>query len=394
MKITITTPGRFPPAFLAAQYHESRGELSRIISPVPVARSRRYGVPDNRNLGLAPLGAWNTAFQRWSPLTLRAAHQRVFSAAFDETASHLLGDCDVVDAWCTTALRTIRAAHRRGLPAVLEAASAHVVTQAEILDEECRRFGSRSERAVTSRAVTERTLAEYREADVIVVMSSFARRTFIEQGVREAKIVVVPCGSAPSPPPPRRDHDGVPRVLFVGGFSLRKGLPYLLEAFRRVRSPAELRLVGRPNPALIRRIGGLPPGATVAGEKTGADLDAEYAAADVFVLPSVEDGWGLVTTEAMMAGLPVIVSDAAGSAEIVRDGANGFVVPSRGIDALADRLETLLADAALRRRMGAAARSTAEARTWQTYGDERHDLVYRRLLGLPREESRAHAAAA
>jgi glycosyltransferase involved in cell wall biosynthesis len=82
----------------------------------------------------------------------------------------------------------------------------------------------------------------------------------------------------------------------------------------------------------------------------------------------------------MAAGLPVIVSDHAGSAEIVRDGVNGFVVPARDVDALAARMNALLADAELRARMGAAARETAASRTWDTYGEERTRLVYEPLL--------------
>jgi glycosyltransferase involved in cell wall biosynthesis len=100
----------------------------------------------------------------------------------------------------------------------------------------------------------------------------------------------------------------------------------------------------------------------------------------VFVLPSVEDGWGLVTNEAMRAGLPVIVSDHAGSAEIVRDGVNGFVVPARDVDALASRMALLLGDRELHARMGEAARATAASRTWETYGDDRRALVYEPLL--------------
>jgi glycosyltransferase involved in cell wall biosynthesis len=171
-----------------------------------------------------------------------------------------------------------------------------------------------------------------------------------------------------------------PRVLFVGGCSLRKGIPYLVEAFRRIGAPATLRLVGRTNEALFRRIGGLPRGVEAVGPKTGAALAAEYAAADVFVLPSVEDGWGLVTNEAMSAALPVIVSDHAGSAEVVRDGINGFVVPARDVDALAARITLLLGDAELRARLGGAARATAAARTWEAYGDERRALVCEPLL--------------
>ncbi len=392
MKISITTPAKFPAAFAAARYSEARGELSRIISPVPVARSRRFGVSDERSIGLSGLGAWNYVFQHWGPRALQQQHQLAFSAAFDEAASRLIGDCDVVNAWCSTALRTIRAAHRRGIPAVLEVASAHIESQAELLRDEFARYGAESDRAIITPGVITRTLREYEEADAIIVTSSFVRRTFIERGLPASKIAVVPYGIDPSPSPPVRTERSIPRVIFVGGCSLRKGIPYLIEAFRRIQTPATLRLVGRTDQALFRRIGGLPPNVGAIGPKTGVDLAAEYAAADVFVLPSIEDGWGLVTNEAMSAGLPVIVSDHAGSAEIVRDGVTGFVVPARDVDVLAARLEMLLADADLRRRMGTAARATVEARTWETYGDERRDQVFMPLLGVKKAWAVASAA--
>jgi glycosyltransferase involved in cell wall biosynthesis len=398
MKITITTPAKFPAAFAAARYHERRGELVRIVSPVPRPRSRRLGVSDQHSSGIAALGAWNYAAQRLAPRSWQQTHQLAFSAAFDEAASRMIGDCDVVNAWCTTALRTIRAAHRRGILAVLEVASAHIEAQEEILREEFARYGSDVDRAVITPGVVQRTLQEYDEADRIVVTSSFVRRTLVARGVDASKIAVVPYGidaTSAAARTLRRPGSTVRplRVLFVGGCSLRKGIPYLVEAFRRIETPGTLRLVGRTNEALFRRIGGLPANVEAVGQRSGADLAAEYAAADVFALPSVEDGWGLVTNEAMSAGLPVVVSDHAGSAEIVREGVNGFVVPARDVNALAQRLDTLLAGADLRVRMGTAARATAEARTWETYGDERRNLVYEPLMAATGKQA-ARAAAA
>lgn len=394
MKVTITTPAKFPAAFAAARFHESRGELERIVSPVPNARSTRFGVSSEHRHGLAPLGAWNYAAQRFAPPPLRQTHQLAFSAVFDEAASRMLGSCDVVNAWCSTALRTIRAAQRRGIPAVLEVASAHIEAQAELLREEFDCFGHDIDRAVVTPSVVARTVQEYAETDRIIVTSAFVRRTFVARGVPASKIAVVPYGIDPAPAPQARPVRKVPRALFVGGCSVRKGVPYLVEAFRKLDVAAELRLVGRRNDALFARIGGLPPNVQAAGPKTGIDLAHEYASADVFVLPSVEDGWGLVTNEAMNAGLPVVVTENCGSAEIVEDGVNGFVVPARDADALAARLALLLSDADLRARMGAAARATAEGRTWETYGIDRHRLVYAPLLGLPSAGEEHDASAA
>jgi glycosyltransferase involved in cell wall biosynthesis len=392
MKIAITAPAKFPAAFRAARYHEGRGELASIISPVPVARSRRFGVSDARNRGIAMLGAWNLAVQRYAPRAMQQHHQLAFSAAFDAIAARMIAGCDAVNPWCSTALHTIRAAHRRGLPAVLEVASAHIEAQAELMRGEYRRFGGDIDRAVITPGVVARTVAEYAEADAIIVTSSFVKRTLAARGVEEGKIAVVPYGFDPAPAMPERGDAHTPRVLFVGGCSLRKGIPYLVDAFRALDAQATLRLVGRPNDALFERIGGLPPNVVATGPRSGAALAAEYASADIFVLPSVEDGYGLVTNEAMSAGLPVIVSNHAGSAEVVRDGENGFVVPARDAAALVDRLSVLVRDATLQRRMGESARATALARTWNTYGDERNAQVYARLI--PRSQREASRAAA
>lgn len=390
MSVTITTPAKFPPAFHAARFHEDYGDLKRIVSTVPPSRLAPYALPRARIVAMTPLGAWNRLAQRFAPPSMRSRHQLAFSAAFDAAASRSIGGSDVVNAWCSTALRTIRAAHRRGVPVVLEAASAHVIAQAAILREEHRRW--RLPEPPISDGVLARTVAEYAEADVIAVMSSYSKQTFIERGVPESKLVVVPCGVDLPPAVARAPHDGPPRVLFVGGVTVRKGVPYLLEACRGLKTEATLRIVGAPDARLIAHLGGLPTNAALAGRRTGAALAAEYAAADIFVLPSVEDGFGLVTVEAMAAGLPVIVTARAGSAEGVDDGVNGYVVPAADARALARRIDDLVSDARLRSEMGRRARASLEGRSWADYGRLRDEKLYAPLRA--RQPGRLHAVAA
>jgi glycosyltransferase involved in cell wall biosynthesis len=153
-----------------------------------------------------------------------------------------------------------------------------------------------------------------------------------------------------------------------------------------------LRLVGTPDRALFDALGGVPPRTDVVGSRTGRALADEYAAADIFVLPSVEDGFGMVAAEAMAAGLPVIVSDCAGSAGVVEDGVSGFIVPARDAAALAGRIDDLVRDAALRRRLGAAGHSSVRSRSWDAYGRERAEAVWRPLIDIT--ERRANAVAA
>jgi glycosyltransferase involved in cell wall biosynthesis len=399
MKVSVSVSGKFSPGYLWAAYLERHGMLERMLTPVPYQRGAQFGVSRERTHTLWPIGGANWTMQHVAPAALQPLNQIAVSAAYDEAASRMLGDCDVFNGWASMSLRSIRAARRRGIPSVLTLASAHIVTQTELLEEEARRWDL--DVPGTHPAVIARTVREYEEADVLAAPSEFVRRTLIEQRVPASKIRVVPWGVYPVGTAVRglkaratEGAAGVPlRVLFVGEVGLRKGVPYLLDAFRRLQTPATMRLVGRQDARFMRALGRLPDGVTAVGVKTGDALAAEFAAADVFVLPSVEDGYGVVTTEAMAAGVPVIVSENCGSADAVQDGANGFVVPSRDSDTLRERLDTLLADDALRARMSEAAASSVRGWSWEESGDAHVREIYAPLLGVDPVEATIDRAA-
>jgi glycosyltransferase involved in cell wall biosynthesis len=104
-------------------------------------------------------------------------------------------------------------------------------------------------------------------------------------------------------------------------------------------------------------------GVVFAGFKNQKELPSLYAAADVLVVPSLSEAWGLVVNEAMCFGLPVIVSDRVGAAvDLVREGENGFIFPVGDIDRLAEDLSSVLRDSDLRRRLGQ--RSREKIRRW------------------------------
>jgi glycosyltransferase involved in cell wall biosynthesis len=166
----------------------------------------------------------------------------------------------------------------------------------------------------------------------------------------------------------RAEHslgDG-PLVLYVGRFVAEKGVDVLLEAWRSVAT-ATLVLVG-DGPLALRAAG--TPGVRVIGTVPRDRLAAAYASAEFAVLPSIptprfREPWGLVCNEAMHQGRPMIVSDAVGAAAagLVRDGETGLVVPAADAGALAGAIGSLLAEDALRRRLGAAARDAVSSFT-------------------------------
>lgn len=349
-----------------------------MVTGTPFGRLAPYDLPRERVMSLSPFGVWNQGFWRYGPHALRPWHQVAFAHSFDRVTSRLLDDCDIFNGWASTSLLSLRAMQRRGTPTVIQTGSAHIRWQQRILAEELARVGLRGE--LVRPSLVERTVQEYEEADAVVVPSEFARRTFAEEGIDPAKVAVVR-ETVPSQPAPAPDHRSkvVPQILFVGHADVRKGFPYLLEAFRQLRSNAVLRVVGHQSAALMAALQPLPDRVELVGPRPHAALQAEYAAADVFVLPSVEDGFGLVVAEAMSAGLPVVVSENVGSAELIEEGVSGFVVPARDARSLADRLSHLLEDAELRRRVGLRAREAAVGRSWEDYGADL-DAAHRGVL--------------
>jgi glycosyltransferase involved in cell wall biosynthesis len=155
--------------------------------------------------------------------------------------------------------------------------------------------------------------------------------------------------------PVRPNEDDV-AILSVGRLAAEKGLDVLVRAIART-ADARLRVIvagsGPEERRLMRLAEQLGVRLTIRGDLSEDALAEEYAAADVFALLSLRETWGVVVNEAAASGLPLVLSDRVGAAyDLLRDGENGFVVSSRDVDAAAEALSKLAADAKLRRRMG------------------------------------------
>jgi glycosyltransferase involved in cell wall biosynthesis len=154
----------------------------------------------------------------------------------------------------------------------------------------------------------------------------------------------------------------LPVILFVGKLLPKKGPADLLEAFGRVtkRTQAALLYVGdgplrAELEAAVRRL--VHPNVAFVGFRNQSELPRFYAMADIFVVPSRFEPWGLVLNEAMCFGLPIVASDRVGaSRDLIRDGENGFIFPAGDVAILEGHLERLLTDGVLRSRMGHASR--------------------------------------
>ncbi len=238
--------------------------------------------------------------------------------------------------------------------------------------------------------LAERTWARFTGA--IICVAEHVRREALRMHIgRPEQFYVVHNGVDPAlwatdRRPPEPETGEACTVLMVGRLKPPKDPATLIEAWRRVGGPHRLLFVGdgplrSPAEALARR-NGLSDRIAFLGART--DVPVTLRQADIFALSSAQEGLPLAVIEAMMSGVPVVASDVGGIAEAVVDGLTGFVVPPRDPAALAGALQRLLADPALRARMGAAAharalqRFTAERMVTQTAA------VYEHVLGVGR----------
>ncbi|MCS7179000.1 MAG: glycosyltransferase family 4 protein [Anaerolineae bacterium] len=344
-----------------------RGMLQRLLcgafrpTEIPRENIRAVGLPDRALRKLASLDSTGWLWHLQAVL-------------YDFWASRHLEPADVFHVWGNYGLRSIQRARGMGMVTVVERANSHSVYQARLLQEEYARWGLFFHFV---QAAIDRSLVEMATADYVLIPSEFVRQSFIEQGFPEKKLVQIPFGVETHRFRPSERRSSHPfRVLFVGQVGIRKGVPYLLEAWRRLGwQDAELWLVGRVLPEcrpLLQRYRGLP-GLHLMGYQS--DPVEAYQQADIFVFPSIEEGSALVTYEALACGLPVVTTPNAGS--VVRNGVEGFIVAIRDVEALAERMERLRTDERLRQEMGKAARARAEEFPWERYGDRLADTVMR-----------------
>lgn len=216
----------------------------------------------------------------------------------------------------------------------------------------------------------QRRLQDLEWADRVLVPSEHIAGTLNANGVAADRIAVVPYAADTRRfrPDPCKRHTSSCTFLFAGGINQRKGIKYLLEAWRRIRRPNwRLQLLG----ALPSDPAPLAPyrdDFEWLGRVGHADVPEIMARADVFVFPSLFEGSAVVTYEALACGLPCVVTAESGA--VARDGREGFLVPIRDIEALADRMARLGDDPELRAVQAIAARARAEQFDWPRYHEQ------------------------
>jgi glycosyltransferase involved in cell wall biosynthesis len=309
------------------------------------------------------------------PAKLDSALRRFTHDAFSaRLAKRIPEGTDVLIGLSSFCYEAILEAKRRGIHTIVDHGSLHEASERTILMKESEKFGFRLSGNSAQDWLIKKEDKEFRAADNVFAMSNVAKRTLVEHGIAPEKIFVNRCGVSLVHFYPCGKCDNVFRIIHCASVIPRKGLHYLLQAFRELALPnAELWAIGPTRDmledanfhTLVRRLS--TPDVVFKGPVPQKQLAALFSQGSVFVLPSLADGFGLVVTQAMACGLPVIVSDMTGAADLVREGENGFVIPAGEAEALKQRLQFLYDHPELCGEMGRRAQCTAG--TWDEYGN-------------------------
>ncbi len=384
MRIALSTPGKFHTFDLARELH-SRGALAAVFTGYPSFKLKNENVPQEmiRTFPWLQSSYMAFPFRQHLPNSVIRQWEHLTATTFGNWVAKSLPKCDLYVGLSGSSLPAGKSAHSQGAAYVCDRGSADIRVQDQLLREE-HALWDMPFAGIDARTIA-REEAEYAEADLVTVPSIFAYRSFVEQGIPAEKLRLLPYGVNVS----RFQPVAVPAterfdVLFVGAMSLQKGIQYLVQAYQKINHPNKsLTFVGAPSQELIQmlKMRNLWPADTkVLGHVPQTELKNIMSRSHVLVLPSVQDGFGMVMAQAMACGCPVIASRNTGGEDLFTDGDEGYIVPIRDVNALAERLQQLADEPEQRAAMGQRALGRVQTLGgWSNYGEKAMEIYVKAL---------------
>jgi len=310
-----------------------------------------------------------------------ALHDYIVSRRLKEFA----GEIDIIHVWPRGARQTIEAAKKFGIPTVLERCNAHTRYAYEVVQKECERLSvalPSGHESAFNEDVLRVEEKEFRSADRLLCPSDFVVKTFVEKGFPPEQLVRHTYGFDEKTYYPSYEPRGAKNgltMLFVGVCAVRKGVHYALEAW--LRSPASetgtFLIAGEFLPAYREKLAPMlaHPSVQVLGHRN--DVPELMRNSDILILPSIEEGYGLVVAEAMGSGCVPLVSDAC--TEICSHMNTGLVHQVGDVNTLTQHITLLHKDHELLENLRHASLEVASVNTWTAAGAKLLD-VYRDVI--------------
>lgn len=397
MKIAIAAGGRFH-AFHLAQQLEKRNSLEKLFTFYYVSNDKK-DISQNLvcNSKINQLLDYLFSRLRLSKFIKRSDFFVLNDNLFDYWLSRKIKkipQLDIFVGWAHYCLKSFENIRKTGAKIIIESGSCHILEQLKLLQEEYDKFGIKFH--PVHKKNIEKMLFEYEQADYIMTISNFVYNSFLKQGVPAKKLLKVTCGIEVEYFLDQSNKliktDDKFRVICVGLLGLRKGIPYLLDAWEKLNLPVEnteLLLVGNVQQDLNQVLKNLkiPKNVIFYGSTNKKTLAQLYKNSSLFVLPSIEDGFGMVIGEAMATGLPVICTTNTAGQDLIEDKKHGFIIPPQNSNILAEKILWCYKHKDESVQMGKVGQQHVKQFSWDNYGENVFQ-TYEALIGLKSGVSR------
>jgi len=374
MKIKLITIGRFHHFHLARQLHKFK-LLDEIYSGYPKFKLRdEYGIPKNKIKTYpyyqVPCLFYLKHLNEFLPKIRHYLSNLAHKSLSDKVAKNI-GEANILISSSGSGLEAGKKIKKSSGKFICDRGSTHILFQKETLKEEYKKlnipFNEMSDDYI------DREINEYDEADIISVPSTFSLNTFLEKGFDRKKLFLNAYGVDLQrfKPLPRIKSDKF-KVLYVGNLSVGKGIFYLLDAFKKLNyKKKELTLIGPIQKNIKKKIEKyFSENIKYLSIIKNNQLNKYYSNADVYVQPSIDEGFGLVIAEALACGCPIIATENTGAPDLFNNNNEGFIIKPRSVEKIYEKLEQLADDENLRKRMSTNALiKTKKIGGWNEYGD-------------------------
>jgi glycosyltransferase involved in cell wall biosynthesis len=369
MKVSISVGGRFHAFYLAKSLQEA-GYLHKLVTSYPKFEVKRYGIKSNK---ISTVVSKEIIERTWKKITKKPLSNIFMCNWYDKLAAYQIPiDSDVYIIWSGFALHTIHKIKKQNPRAIiiLERGSAHIAEQAKLLEKSIKK-------SVIEQAIIDKEIAEYQIVDIISTISLFAQKSFIANDFLVNKIFVNNMGVDLQEFPfynrklKRQNESFV--VGYAGIMSARKNVKGLINAVNILVEQGlniQLLLVGGIDNTSFDENLLKQTFVDYRSSYPQNKLHEAYKQMDLFVINSIEDGFGMVILQAMATGLPIIGTTNTGAPDVVQNDYSGFIIPIDDDKILAEKIAYLYHNREKCLEMGINANKTTQnGFSWEDYGN-------------------------
>jgi len=375
----LVTPGTFH-YFDLAKALNKKNQLVRIITGYPKFKLTKFKLPNDL---IISSGFFQIMIQFFNKVRINLNNFflstiQIFGfKKVDNLALNYLNDSDVLLALSGCGLKSGNFFKENNKIYICERSSSHILFINEILKEEYAKYGIKFN---IDQRIIKRELKEYEQSDFVLVPSKFAQNTFKKYNIFKTKVLTFPSNNKIFKSKNKKKiffSSNKFKIIYVGSLSLRKGLPYLLDAFNRLNFKGkELHLVGlKTNDYRLFKHKIDFSKTILHGHLSQSKVNNLLNKSDVFVMPSLEEGAAIAVAQAMNTGLPVIVTKNTGWEEVVRKKSTGYVIDIRNSKILYQKLNHLIKNKSILEKFSRNSLKYSKNKTWDNYVSQLNQLV-------------------